>query len=138
MSNVLQENITGIRVVRAFGRQQDEVDKFEKVNSEHLNRGLKVAPLDALYWSSGDLFSAIQMLIIVVACILANKRKYFNGRFACTGKLFRYAFVANKAAWAYAFRNRQKHGRSWQDTEVLREKEEPKQIDAENQTLTRI
>lgn len=69
MSTVLQENLTGIRVVRAFGQQQEEVAKFEKVNNAHHQAGLKTAPLDALYWTSGDLFSAIQTLIIIGICI---------------------------------------------------------------------
>jgi ATP-binding cassette subfamily B protein len=69
MSNVLQENITGIRVVRAFGRQQDEVEKFEQANSNHKKAGLKAAPLDAIYWSSGDFFSAVQGLIVISFCI---------------------------------------------------------------------
>jgi ATP-binding cassette subfamily B protein len=136
MSNVLQENITGIRVVRAFGRQQDEVDKFEKVNSEHLNRGLKVAPLDALYWSSGDLFSAIQMLIIVVACILEAT----SGNIS-TGDLLVLVSYSGMLLWPTRQLGRMLSatGRSMvglgRILEVLREKEEPKQIDAEKPKL---
>ena len=136
MSNVLQENITGIRVVRAFGRQQDEVDKFEKVNSEHLNRGLKVAPLDALYWSSGDLFSAIQMLIIVVACILEAT----NGNIS-TGDLLVLVSYSGMLLWPTRQLGRvlSATGRSMvclgRILEVLREKEEPVQIDAEKPNL---
>ena len=136
MSNVLQENITGIRVVRAFGRQQDEVDKFEKVNSEHLNRGLKVAPLDALYWSSGDLFSAIQMLIIVVACILEAT----SGNIS-TGDLLVLVSYSGMLLWPTRQLGRMLSatGRSMvglgRILEVLREKEEPKQIDAEKPNL---
>ncbi len=70
MSTVLQENLTGIRVVRAFGQQKEEVDKFEKVNNAHYQAALKTAPLDAMYWTSGDLFSAIQTLIIIGTCIV--------------------------------------------------------------------
>ncbi|NLB38046.1 MAG: ABC transporter ATP-binding protein [Clostridiales bacterium] len=70
MSTVLQENLTGVRVVRAFGQQQNEVLKFEEVNSAHRRSGLKMALLDAIYWTSGDLFSMIQMLLIEVVCII--------------------------------------------------------------------
>lgn len=70
MSTVLQENLTGVRVVRAFGQQQNEVLKFEEANGAHRKSGLKMAFLDAIYWTSGDLFSMIQMLLIEVVCII--------------------------------------------------------------------
>ena len=34
LSTVLQENLTGVRVVRAFAREQYEIDKFEEKNKE--------------------------------------------------------------------------------------------------------
>ena len=70
MSTVLQENLTGVRVVRAFGQQQNEVLKFEQVNGAHRTTGLRMALLDAIYWTSGDLFSMLQMLLIEVVCII--------------------------------------------------------------------
>ena len=70
MSTVLQENLTGMRVVRAFGQQQAEVENFNDANRRHHQTGIKMALLDATYWTSGDLFSAAQMLIIEIACIL--------------------------------------------------------------------
>lgn len=69
MSTVLQENLTGIRVVRAFGQQQAEVDKFESANSTLLKKQRRIAPIEALYWTSGDVFNAIQTLIITLACV---------------------------------------------------------------------
>lgn len=76
MSAVLQESLTGIRVVRAFGRQQTEVDKFNRANDAHYTERKKIVPLDALYWTSGDLFSATQSLIIMATCIFEN----YHGR----------------------------------------------------------
>ena len=70
MSTVLQENLTGMRVVRAFGQQQSEVENFNDANQKHHQTGIRMALLDATYWTSGDLFSAAQMLIIEIACIL--------------------------------------------------------------------
>lgn len=74
MSTVLQENLTGIRVVRAFGQQQSEVEKFENANSTLLKKQRRIAPIEALYWTSGDVFNAIQTLIITFACILEAYR----------------------------------------------------------------
>lgn len=74
MSTVLQENLTGIRVVRAFGQQQSEVEKFENANSALLKKQRRIAPIEAMYWTSGDVFNAIQTLIITGACILEAQR----------------------------------------------------------------
>jgi len=60
MSAVLQENLTGVRVVRAFARQAHEVEKFEKVNSDLRNKSFRLTDLLAVYWSSSDLMSMLQ------------------------------------------------------------------------------
>lgn len=69
LSSTLQENLTGVRVVRAFGQQRAETERFSRANDNHNNQQMKTTVLDSLYWSSGDLFSAIQMIIVLVACI---------------------------------------------------------------------
>ncbi|NLZ88248.1 MAG: ABC transporter ATP-binding protein [Clostridiales bacterium] len=74
LSTVLQENLTGVRVVRAFGQQQSEVEKFEHANDAHHKIGLRVALLDSLYWTSGDLFGMAMMLMMEVMCIIAGVR----------------------------------------------------------------
>jgi len=60
MSAVLQENLTGVRVVRAFGREIYEVDKFKKVNDDLLRKAVRVNDLLAVYWSGSDLLSMTQ------------------------------------------------------------------------------
>lgn len=70
MNAVLQENLSGIRIVHAFGTQQSELDKFTKVNTGFFNAALKAIPIESLYWSGGDFFSAIQSIVIIVVCVL--------------------------------------------------------------------
>lgn len=60
MSAVLQENLTGVRVVRAFGRQQYEVDKFNAVNDDLWKKSITLTNLLAVYWSGSDLMSMLQ------------------------------------------------------------------------------
>ena len=60
MSAVLQENLTGVRVVRAFGREQYEVEKFTRVNNELHRKSKKLCDLLAVYWSGSDCLSMIQ------------------------------------------------------------------------------
>ena len=70
MSAALQENLSGVRVVRAFGQQQREVEKFDEKNATLRKRWLRLNWLSAIYWSGGDLFSMLQSLITLIVCIV--------------------------------------------------------------------
>ncbi|MBE5787540.1 MAG: ABC transporter ATP-binding protein [Clostridiales bacterium] len=69
MSAVLQENLTGVRVVRAFGQQEYEVEKFEKVSADYRKKSFKLCNLLAVYWSTSDALSMIQSMITLLACV---------------------------------------------------------------------
>lgn len=78
-----QENFTGVRVVRAFGREQYEVDKFDKRNKEYSDCWIKLGHKLSLYWASGDLVSGLQVLsIIVVGTIEAVNGNITLGEFS--------------------------------------------------------
>ncbi len=62
LSTTLQENLTGVRVVKAFARQQYEMDKFERDNLEKFRRGKKLLMLHTLFWPSADILCAAQMI----------------------------------------------------------------------------
>ena len=69
MSAVLQENLTGVRVVRAFGQQEYEVEKFEKVSSDYRKKSFRLCNLLAVYWATGDLLSMLQSMFTLLACV---------------------------------------------------------------------
>lgn len=58
----LQENLSGVRVVKAFARQGYEIDKFEGNNAEKLRRGKKLNIMHALFWPISDLICAAQQI----------------------------------------------------------------------------
>lgn len=62
LSNTLQENLTGVRVVKAFARQEYEQKKFDKENSEKYNKGKKFFTMHALFWPFSDILTGAQML----------------------------------------------------------------------------
>ena len=62
LSTTLQENLTGVRVVKAFARQQFEKDRFETVNHEKYLRGRRLITLNALFWPLTDIICAVQMI----------------------------------------------------------------------------
>lgn len=72
VSTILQENLTGVRVVKAFARQQYEISKFEKDNWENFLRGKKLTTMHSLFWPVSDVLCGLQMLAgYLYAAILA-------------------------------------------------------------------
>ncbi len=63
LSTVLQENLTGVRVVKAFARQQYEREKFERENWGKFVRGKQLLTMHALFWPSSDILCGLQMLL---------------------------------------------------------------------------
>ena len=63
LSTTLQENLTGVRVVKAFARQDYEKNKFEKDNSEKFFRGRKFISMHSLFWPLSDIACGLQMLV---------------------------------------------------------------------------
>ncbi len=66
MSAILQENLTGVRVVRAFGRQQFEIDKFDEANDDLWKKNRRLGDLLAIYWPGSDLLSMAQTGVTLV------------------------------------------------------------------------
>jgi ATP-binding cassette subfamily B protein len=61
LTAVIQENLTGIRVVRAFARQDYERRKFAGPNATYRDRNLRLLRLMAWYWSLSDLAALSQL-----------------------------------------------------------------------------
>lgn len=68
MTTVLQENLTGIRVVRAFARHDFEKSKFHERNDRHRGLNFRWVQLMAVYWSVADLMVFLQMSIVLLSC----------------------------------------------------------------------
>lgn len=84
LSTVVQENLTGVRVVRAFGRERFEIERFDEKNNYYSEYWRKLGFNLSLYWSSGDFLTALQILIIVSLGAIA----------AVQGRITPSAFIA--------------------------------------------
>jgi len=60
---VLQENLSGVRVVRAFARKDYEIEKFHRENEEKFQRGRVFNMSHAVYWPFSHVLCAIQSII---------------------------------------------------------------------------
>lgn len=65
LSTVVQENATGVRVVRAFGREKFEIDRFDEKNDIFARLWIRLGTLSGLYWAVGDLITGFQVLFII-------------------------------------------------------------------------
>jgi ATP-binding cassette, subfamily B, bacterial len=65
MTAVLQENLTGIRVVRAFARQRYEIDKFAEKNAKFRDHNFRLIRLMGFYWGSADFVCMMQMGLVL-------------------------------------------------------------------------
>ncbi|MBQ9326005.1 MAG: ABC transporter ATP-binding protein [Clostridia bacterium] len=63
MSAVLQENLSGVRVVRAFAQQAREVEKFDEASKDLRKKNLHLNNLLAIYWGGGDAITMTQQMI---------------------------------------------------------------------------
>ena len=66
LSAMAQENLTGVRVVRAFGQERAEMDKFTKQNDYYTSLWIKMAKIMSRFWSVSDIFSGIQVMLVVI------------------------------------------------------------------------
>ncbi len=76
LSTIAQENLSGVRVVRAFGREKYESERFRKQNDEVVRRWIEVCRSLTVYWTIGDCLACIQAMLIVcfgaVLCVSGN------------------------------------------------------------------
>ena len=66
LSSIVQENLTGVRVVCAFGRERDELDKFRTRNDTHTTLWLKMGKMMTTFWTFGDTVSFVQLFLVII------------------------------------------------------------------------
>lgn len=74
MTTVLQENLTGIRAVRAFARQPFESEKFAAANAQYRDDNQKLIILLGYYWASADFlgYGQIGLTLLYGAALLST------------------------------------------------------------------
>lgn len=69
LSGILQENVTGVRVVKAFARQDHEIGRFAHENAHFRRVTRKLINLFALYWGTVNFLSMVQMGLVLTVGI---------------------------------------------------------------------
>jgi ABC-type multidrug transport system, ATPase and permease components len=76
LSSTVQENLTGVRVVRAFGRERYEIERFDECNNRFAGLWIRLGRLLSAYWGIGDLITGLQILTVIVVGVVES----VNGR----------------------------------------------------------
>ena len=69
MTTALQENLTGMRVVRTFARQSEELEKFTTLNKDYRAKVLRLNNLMGVYWGSSDIMGYLQIALVMLVGI---------------------------------------------------------------------
>lgn len=94
LTTVVQENITGIRVVRAFNRHDYEIEKFSKPNSEYRDANIRLIRLMANFWAPSDMLNLTQIgIALVVGSYMAMLGQ------TTIGTLFAFLALLNLVLW---------------------------------------
>jgi ATP-binding cassette subfamily B protein len=78
MQACAQENYTGVRVVRAFGRESFEMDKFSGKTKALADIWIRIGRMLGLFWGAGDFMSGLQLSIIVAAGIYRSVQGHLS------------------------------------------------------------
>lgn len=79
MTNVLQENLTGIRVVKAFANEDYEINKFNNSLDEYTNVWKRTTKRMSTFWGISDVLTYGQLLLVFILSIyfvLDNKMDF--------------------------------------------------------------
>ena len=80
MTNVLQENLTGIRVVKAFANEKFEINKFNNSLEEYTSVWKRTTKRMSTFWGVSDILTYTQLLLVFVLSIyfIMNKGMDFD------------------------------------------------------------
>jgi ATP-binding cassette subfamily B protein len=82
MTTTLQETVTGIRVVKTFAKERDELERFDKDSKEYLKEDFRLLKLMAVFWGSTDFIIFIQYaLTLTMGIIMYNNQEITIGEY---------------------------------------------------------
>ncbi len=94
MSNVIQENLSGMRVVKAFNQEAYEMKNFAVKNQDFHDKTLKMMKLLGMYWGISDFICMAQILVVVIFGI-----KFANQGLITVGDFFVFLSYESMILW---------------------------------------
>ena len=94
LTSIIQENLTGIRVVRAFARHEYEESRFEKRNRAFRDNYVRLNRVMAIYWGGTDIFAMMQIGVV----LFVGAYFYLQGLINI-GELFLFLMYVSYVVW---------------------------------------
>jgi ATP-binding cassette subfamily B protein len=94
MSTAIQENLAGVRVVKAFNREVHELEKFESKNRTFRDLTYRLIELLGFYWGASDFICLVQILVTVILGI-----QYAQAGELTTGQFFVFISYVGMILW---------------------------------------
>ena len=73
MTSTIQENVNGIRVVKAFNTELDEIEKFDRNSSNYRDESRRLNRISAIFWGLSDFSAFIQYVITIAVAIYLRR-----------------------------------------------------------------
>ena len=97
VSDIVQENLTGVRVVRAFANEKLEMDRFKKMNDYYCSLWVHMGHVIGKFFAIQDVLCGLQILLVTVfGAVLTVKGEMTSGEYI--------AFVAYNAMLSFPIR----------------------------------
>lgn len=84
LSSMVQENLTGVRIVRAYNQEEAQESEFDALNREYLERNMALARTSAVFHPSLSILTGLGLLAVL----------WFGGQQAIAGEISSGDFVA--------------------------------------------
>ena len=94
LTTCAQENLTAVRVVRAFGREAYEEEKFNGKNEHYSALWIRLGKVLSVYWASGTFLTALQVMVILILGV----SEAVNGRLTL-GELLAFLSYNEGLSW---------------------------------------
>ena len=94
MSAVVQESLTGVRVVRAYRQEQAEIDRFRAANVDYLRHNRRLSRLQGAFFPTMSLFLGLSALL----ALWLGSRDVMNRRIT-VGELVAFNAYLAQLAW---------------------------------------
>ncbi|MXZ45374.1 MAG: ABC transporter ATP-binding protein [Gammaproteobacteria bacterium] len=94
LTAVLQENLTGVRVVQAFAREEFEYKRFDRENQNFRDKYIRMTNYESWYWGISDFVCTVQISIVTIGggYLLAQGQ-------LSTGELLLFVTLASIVVW---------------------------------------
>jgi len=97
LSTIAQETFAGIRVIKAYNRDQEVYDKFETSANEYKSRSMKLVLINALFMPTIIFLIGISTLIAIYLGGLMTYDKQIS-----LGDIVAFIFFVNNLTWPFA------------------------------------